>query len=53
MEWFEFDCHTNELSVLPTIGIMRTAYMDSRFKLRVVFWWIFWQVSIGIWRNRR
>ena len=52
-ELVEFDLHSREIAILPVIGVMKTGQLGMKYKCRLVFWWLFWQISIGIWANRR
>ena len=52
MELVEFDRHINEFAVLPCIGFMRMIGHGWKYKYRIVLWWLLWQVSIGVWKQR-
>ena len=42
------NCYT-QIILLPTFGFLRSDYGVFDYKYRIVFAWLFWRLSIGLW----
>lgn len=52
MGFIEFDVHDKSVALTPVIGVLNTDYAASGYRYRFVFWWLVWQISIGVGRRR-